>query len=798
MGKSNSCFKLIVCGANSAENDGYEELDTEIKDSNDKRGWSFRKRSERHRVLSNIVITETPSSVNKESSECTSISCQPRAESNVVEKIYTSNFSDGKPHLSSKASSQMSETIITETESEVDVNKAESYVIIIQAAIRGFLAQRELLKSKNVVKLQAAVRGHLVRQHAVGTLRCVQAIVKMQVLVRVRRARESHSRNHLKNKDGKNDCSKSSGTEHDVTKSNVTYTSIERLLSNSFARQLLDSTPKNKPIHVKCNPSKADGPAWKWLERWMSVSSSDSAEYNKPISISEQSNATKDSSTSLSQLGAVIPAEVFLQSADSKHTVEYSSLPSMDEEKSTTYDATNFNFQAGSFASSLVKDNSEQGPPEGMITHDAKVTTAEINSLQNEEWESDASVPEEPSFLPQKPEIDEQCKLSTKRFSSDQLETEGKNIGDVARKFSNTAFIAAQSKFEGLTSIANSGRSGSLSNQGAQVESEAYTSSVATDTAYRSKEFLSGNSAPYPPRTGGYECGTEISISSTLDSPDRFEARAMESENDSHGLPEGICNSKKKIDHGFETKFLSATSTSSLINSGLDQTEVVGDVIGDMVHSVVVGDSKQPVVQFEKNAPDLLTEQAGSVLQDFKLSPEASQRSQMTITESQGTPSSQVSVKPKESKISKTGSSHKRRILSKGNKSPANANHDSGSRGSAEQLPKHQTSGKRRNSFSSVKYDHIDQEPRDNGSNDSSLPRFMQATKSARAKISANNSPRSTPDLRERDQDIHVKRHSLPGATGRQGSPGIQQASEVHQITKGNVANALYERKWQR
>jgi len=37
--------------------------------------------------------------------------------------------------------------------------------------------------------LQAAVRGHLVRQHAIGTLRCVQAIVKMQALVRARCAR---------------------------------------------------------------------------------------------------------------------------------------------------------------------------------------------------------------------------------------------------------------------------------------------------------------------------------------------------------------------------------------------------------------------------------------------------------------------------------------------------------------------------------------------------------------------------------------------------------------------------------
>jgi hypothetical protein len=53
------------------------------------------------------------------------------------------------------------------------------------------------------VKLQAAVRGHLVRRHAVGTLRCVQAIVKMQLLVRARHAQKSQP-------DAKNDYSKTS------------------------------------------------------------------------------------------------------------------------------------------------------------------------------------------------------------------------------------------------------------------------------------------------------------------------------------------------------------------------------------------------------------------------------------------------------------------------------------------------------------------------------------------------------------------------------------------------------------
>ena len=55
-------------------------------------------------------------------------------------------------------------------------------------------ARRELLRRKKVVKLQAAVRGHLVRNQAMGSLRCVQAIVKMQTLVRARHSAKDGSR----------------------------------------------------------------------------------------------------------------------------------------------------------------------------------------------------------------------------------------------------------------------------------------------------------------------------------------------------------------------------------------------------------------------------------------------------------------------------------------------------------------------------------------------------------------------------------------------------------------------------
>ncbi|XP_028764985.1 protein IQ-DOMAIN 32 isoform X2 [Neltuma alba] len=785
MGKSISCFKLITCGSTEADGNGNYQA-SEIKDSSDKRGWSFRKKSARHRVLSNAVITDTPSSANKESSECTSINFQPSTETNIAEKRNTTNCPDEKPPpLSvassqlSVASSQLSETVVTETESRVDVNPPESVVITIQAAIRGFMAQGALLKLKNVVKLQAAVRGHLVRRHAVGSLRCVQAIVKLQLLVRARHAQHLRQDKH----------GKINGSEILVSKSSMKSTSIEKLLSNRFAHQLLKSTPKNKPIRITCDPSKADS-GWKWLERWMSVSSLDSAESKITSSLVEQSD-NNESSPSPSQLETGLQSEVLCQSDDSRLAVEDSVVPSEVEEKVTTHDTGNLSFEE-THSTSLAKDDLEEAQPDMTITFDAKVTLEEIDSQQNKIVTSDAIPPQELSSLPEKPEIDsEQPKRSMKRFASEQLETEGTKFGYGSRKASNPTFIAAQSKFEELSTMASSGRSSSLSNNDATVEAHEDPISVGTDSAFRSKELLLESSAPFPSKIGGSECGTELSISSTLDSPEISETGATENEPEAKDLSEGICNPDSVINHEVEANVFCTTLAGELPGSALGQPETANneDVNGKSLHSAVVVDSKEPpALKCEKNMSELQREQVESAVQDLRASPEASPRSHVTVPESQGTPSSQVSVKPKERKPEKTGSgsTNRRRLLSAGNKSPANATPDSGSRGSREQLPKDQGNGKRRNSSGSAKPDHSDQESRDN-SNNSSLPHFMQATESARAKINANNSPRSSPDLH--DRDVHVKkRHSLPGAsaTDRQVSPRIQRSiSQAQQGTKG-------------
>ncbi|EPS64439.1 hypothetical protein M569_10341, partial [Genlisea aurea] len=153
------------------------------KSSSDRRGWSFRKRSARHRVLSNSVSSELTLSESK------SVDIEVEAASDVpVKTPPVIQLTEEKPPTQPETKSSADVTVANEDIHRKDdvILNDEAGIVMIQTAIRGLLAQKMLLKSKNVIKLQAAVRGHLVRNHAVCTLRCIQSIIRIQKRVRAR------------------------------------------------------------------------------------------------------------------------------------------------------------------------------------------------------------------------------------------------------------------------------------------------------------------------------------------------------------------------------------------------------------------------------------------------------------------------------------------------------------------------------------------------------------------------------------------------------------------------------------
>ena len=85
-------------------------------------------------------MSEKPSSSNKESPETAIVSLQIQSNPTVPEKASAMPRTNERPQLSTLMSLEGSDGIVaTEDETMHDVNPDESVIVVIQAAIRGFL-----------------------------------------------------------------------------------------------------------------------------------------------------------------------------------------------------------------------------------------------------------------------------------------------------------------------------------------------------------------------------------------------------------------------------------------------------------------------------------------------------------------------------------------------------------------------------------------------------------------------------------------------------------------------------------
>ncbi|KAH0662094.1 hypothetical protein KY284_027025 [Solanum tuberosum] len=159
-------------------------------------------------------------------------------------------------------------------------NKEEIAATLIQSYYRGYLARCALRALRGLVKLQALVRGHSVRKQAQITMRCMQALVRVQSKVRARRLQLLQSKveevklhSIIREDQHKN---KSLFNKQETEGWDNRNQSIEKILQNTRRKQhayqqqqkWLHSDPDDDE-ECFCNEHENPQQSWNWLDRWM-------------------------------------------------------------------------------------------------------------------------------------------------------------------------------------------------------------------------------------------------------------------------------------------------------------------------------------------------------------------------------------------------------------------------------------------------------------------------------------------------------------------------------------------------
>lgn len=435
----------MSCAGDPADgDDGLPQ--PESKSSPGKRTWSFQKRTFTHHMSSNNAISEFVPTVNNKQN------LEEAVDADIVnsEKASVSQKDSVQEQTNETATVPLavaqfleSEQLTEKPTDKVDYNIKEDDVVVIQASIRQYLAKIELEKIRKVVKLQAAIRSFLVRRQAVGTLRCIQAIFKLQQIIRARHAIRSKE---FTAKQNLNDETTTEMMRTFETKPENTPPAIRKLSSNLFASQLLKSTLQTKAIHISCNRSRPDA-GWIWLERWMALVSSDQQK-----TIMKQDDHEEDINTDHNAYCVNNKFQV----------TKLTPSPTTRAEIKGDLPADSFEMTELVISSSLEDQNCNSPVNRHPDSHDDVTWLKEkFDSVHSQiplisvpasdfEFNSDSNKPDYSA---------ESHKNSTEKEARVTPEMEVGQIAFESRKSRNSGFAAVQAKFEELTASSSSNRS---------------------------------------------------------------------------------------------------------------------------------------------------------------------------------------------------------------------------------------------------------------------------------------------------------------------------------------------------
>uniref|UniRef100_A0A0E0A265 DUF4005 domain-containing protein n=1 Tax=Oryza glumipatula TaxID=40148 RepID=A0A0E0A265_9ORYZ len=171
------------------------------------------------------------------------------------------------------------------------VIRQEWAAVRVQAAFRAFLARRALKALRGIVRLQALVRGRLVRRQLAVTLKCMNALLRVQERARERRARCSadgrDSQDAVGERDGCADPIKqaeeqwcdSQGSVSEVrSKIHMRHDAVakrERAIAYALSHQPRSSKQSARPSSparsLRNHESNRCNHDWSYIEGWMAT-----------------------------------------------------------------------------------------------------------------------------------------------------------------------------------------------------------------------------------------------------------------------------------------------------------------------------------------------------------------------------------------------------------------------------------------------------------------------------------------------------------------------------------------------